>query len=183
MRSSVIRFFRRQLEISIYGELPPDGQSGDLKLDKSGRVALVTVARQSLGLAFARALAKERAIVVAVDRDDAPEVVDDLRRLSNAPAMFLQVDVTSPQQVDEAAKHILGEFGKCDIIVNNAGINHQTPFMEIVRKDWRQIMTAGSADDRCHAARFMVINAYFRGLTARRSSVRATYLSPKIWLI
>jgi NAD(P)-dependent dehydrogenase (short-subunit alcohol dehydrogenase family) len=110
-------------------------------LDKSGKVALVTGARQGLGLAFARALAKEGATVVAVDRDDAPEVADDLRRLSNAPALFLQVDVTSPEQVAKAAKHILGEFGKCDIIVNNAGINRQTPFMQMALEEWRQIMT------------------------------------------
>jgi NAD(P)-dependent dehydrogenase (short-subunit alcohol dehydrogenase family) len=110
-------------------------------LDKRGRVALVTGARQGLGLAFARGLAQEGATVVAIDRDDAPELAGALRALSNAPALFLKVDVTSAEQVGAAARQILGEFGKCDIIVNNAGINQQTPFMEMELKEWRQIMT------------------------------------------
>ena len=110
-------------------------------MDKSGRVALVTGARQGLGLAFARALAQDGATVVALDRDDAPEVADELRRLSGAPALFLRTDVTSPEQVDEAARRIFEKFGKCDIIVNNAGINQQTPFMEMTLEEWRRIMT------------------------------------------
>jgi NAD(P)-dependent dehydrogenase (short-subunit alcohol dehydrogenase family) len=108
--------------------------------DKRGRVALVTGARQGLGLAFAEALALEGAIVVALDNVDAPGLADKLQRDSGEPALFLQCDVSSPEQVEEATGRIIDEFGRCDIVVNNAGVNDHRPFDEIGIEDWRRVM-------------------------------------------
>ena len=110
-------------------------------MSKVGKVALVTGAKQGLGQAFARALAGEGATVVALDRDDAPEFADELQQLSGTRALFLRADLASEIEVEAAASRILEEFGRCDIVVNNAGINFEKPFIELSLDDWRRVMT------------------------------------------
>lgn len=110
-------------------------------MDKRGKVALVTGAKQGLGLAFALQLAKEGATVVGVDLVEASDVADEFCRLSDAPAMFLRADIASPSEVASVAGKTLDAFGRCDIIVNNAGINDQKPFVDVTYEDWRRMMS------------------------------------------
>jgi NAD(P)-dependent dehydrogenase (short-subunit alcohol dehydrogenase family) len=128
---------------------------------KQGKVALVTGARQGLGLAFARRLAAEGATVVAVDRAEAADLAAELKEAGAADAAFFQADISRETEVVQMAAGLIDRFGRCDIIVNNAGILHNTPLGSTSLADWRGIM-AVNID-----AMFLICRALVPGMAER----------------
>jgi NAD(P)-dependent dehydrogenase (short-subunit alcohol dehydrogenase family) len=113
----------------------------DAKGPKAGRVALVTGAAAGLGNAFARRLASEGATVIAVDRTSAPSLVTDLKACGAPAVEFYQADVSDELQVRKFCGAVLDQFGRCDLLVNNAGISRPAPFAEITLNDFRHMMS------------------------------------------
>ena len=120
---------------------------------KAGKIALVTGAARGIGLAYAERLALEGAIVIAADRDKTPGLREKLLSLGAPEADTHQVDVSDETQIEHCAKAILARHGRCDIIVNNAGIYPMVPFAELSLKRWRETMAINteSAFLFCHA--------------------------------
>jgi NAD(P)-dependent dehydrogenase (short-subunit alcohol dehydrogenase family) len=107
---------------------------------KIGKVALVTGAAQGLGLAFAERLSAEGAIVIAVDAKEAPGLRDRLIQAGAPEAHVAQVDVGEAGQIKACCEAILERHGRCDIIVNNAGIYPRAELSEISLELWRRTM-------------------------------------------
>ncbi len=107
---------------------------------KKGKIAIVTGASRGLGLAFAQRLAAEGAVVVAVDRTAASGFVGSMKEAGAADAAFHQVDVSDEVQIGEMARSVLDRFGRCDIIVNNAGVVPHALLSEITLAEWRRVM-------------------------------------------
>src|SRR5207248_1089645 len=90
----------------------------------AGRVCIVTGAAQGIGAAYARRLASEGADVAILDLsriDQAAGVVADIEAMGRK-ALSLKADVTDPEQMTEMAGTVVGEFGRIDCLVNNAGL-------------------------------------------------------------
>lgn len=106
-----------------------------------GRVAVVTGGTRGLGEGFARALGAAGASVMLLgrDRDRGREVAESLTR-AGVDAAYLAVDVTEPEQVSRALEETLGRFGRCDVLVNNAGACVHAPALEVTPEDWRRVM-------------------------------------------
>lgn len=87
------------------------------------RIALVTGANRGIGLAAARRLARECGhVIVAARRPEAGmEAADRLSR-EGFSASSLAMDVTDPASVRAAAAEVSEQFGRLDVLVNNAGI-------------------------------------------------------------
>ncbi len=128
---------------------------------KKGKVALVTGAAQGLGLAFATRLAAEGATVVAVDLAAADALADTLKRAGASDAAFLQVDIADETQVERMAGAIGERFGRCDIVVNNAGILRNAALADTTPDDWRRTM-AVNVD-----AMFLICRALVPGMAER----------------
>src|SRR5207244_2613033 len=77
-----------------------------------------------IGAAYARRLASEGADIAICDLtriDQAGEVVADIEKMGRK-TVSLKADVTDPDQMNDMAKTVVGELGRIDVLVNNAGL-------------------------------------------------------------
>lgn len=99
------------------------------------RVALVTGANKGIGLQIAQDLAAHGLTVLVGSRDLGRG--ETAARSVGADAHAVQLDITDQASVAAAAERIRNEFGRLDVLVNNAGISHAsqpgTPFEQIMR--------------------------------------------------
>ena len=102
-----------------------------------GKVALVTGASQGLGQAFATSLAQAGADLVLVDINDTSETEKLIASARNR-CMSFKCDVSDEEQVQELAEQVNLAFGRCDVVVNNAGITPLTPFGELGLQEWKR---------------------------------------------
>jgi 3-oxoacyl-[acyl-carrier protein] reductase len=109
------------------------------KLD--GKVALVTGSGRNIGRATILKMAAEGANVVVNARSnqaEADSVAEEARALG-VKAMAILADVSSKEQVDSMVSMAMAEFGKIDILVNNAAIRPHKPFLEVTLEDWEYV--------------------------------------------
>jgi len=106
-----------------------------------GKVAIVTGASSGIGLAIAKALGRESAAVVLAGRTVAPmETAADEISANSGRALVRRVDVRDEKQMREMVDSAVKEFGKLDVMVNNAGVN---PFDNVIEGDvekWRETL-------------------------------------------
>jgi glucose 1-dehydrogenase len=96
------------------------------------KVAVVTGGDTGIGKAIALELAREGARVMidyVGDAAPAEDVVEQIENFGGKAAAFA-ADVSKPGDVDALIAHTARHFGGLDIMVNNAGIEHQSPFLE-----------------------------------------------------
>jgi 3-oxoacyl-[acyl-carrier protein] reductase len=110
-----------------------------MELGLKGKVALITGASRGIGAASAKAIAHYGATVVInyiKSKDTAEELLDDIKK-AGGNGMVCQADVRDQGAVNDMVESTLKEFGKIDVLVNNANINFPIrPFIELT---WDQI--------------------------------------------
>ena len=109
------------------------------KLD--GKVALVTGSGRNIGRATILKMAAEGANVVVNARSNQAEAdaVAEEARAMGVKAMAILADVSNKEQVDSMVSMAMAEFGKIDILVNNAAIRPHKPFLEVTLEDWEYV--------------------------------------------
>ena len=109
------------------------------KLD--GKVALVTGSGRNIGRATILKMAAEGANVVVNARSNQAEAdaVAKEARAMGVKAMAILADVSNKEQVDSMVAMAMAEFGKIDILVNNAAIRPHKPFLEVTLEDWEYV--------------------------------------------
>lgn len=104
-------------------------------------VAIVTGAGSGLGAGFARALAQAGAdIVVAGRRRAQLDATAATVRATGRSCLVVTTDVTRPEACAELADTALAEFGRVDVLVNNAGVSHVAPATSERPQDFRAVL-------------------------------------------
>lgn len=95
------------------------------------RVVLITGASSGIGKQLALDFAARRAVVVGCGRSIArlKETLIEVRRLS-PKSLMVGCDVSDAEQVRGMIGKVLGDYGRIDILINNAGIGMRQPFVE-----------------------------------------------------
>jgi NAD(P)-dependent dehydrogenase (short-subunit alcohol dehydrogenase family) len=108
--------------------------------DLDGKIALVTGAGAGIGRATAFALAAVGASLAAADIDlaAAQKTAADVAG-NRGRAIAIEVDCGEVASIDQMVARTVGEFGRLDIIVNNAGVTRYAPIMELTEADWDRI--------------------------------------------
>jgi gluconate 5-dehydrogenase len=109
--------------------------------DLTDKVAIVTGGSKGLGEAMAEGLASAGANVVLSSRNQA-EVESVATRIQNeygVKALGIQADVTSSEEVQALIDQTVEQFGKIDILINNAGINIRGPIDELSYEDFQAV--------------------------------------------
>jgi NAD(P)-dependent dehydrogenase (short-subunit alcohol dehydrogenase family) len=106
-----------------------------------GKVALVTGAGRNLGKAIALALSEAGADVALTSRS-LPEIEKTAEgiRGQGRKALAVAMDVTDFSQVQTAVQLVIAEFGRVDILVNNAATRSHKPLLEISEQEWRSVI-------------------------------------------
>ena len=112
-----------------------------MSFDLTGKVALVTGASQGLGARFAETLAASGAAVAVAARQVAKlEELAERIRAGGGTAHAVAMDVTDPASVAAAIENVEAALGPLDVLVNNAGIAVQKPFLEMTPEDYDQVL-------------------------------------------
>lgn len=107
----------------------------------AGTAALVTGASSGIGAATARALAVQGAAVALLARR--AERLHDLEadiESAGGTALSVPADVTDAEQVAAAVERAVGELGRLDTVVNNAGLMRMAPAAEAALQDWDDLV-------------------------------------------
>src|ERR1700748_3806637 len=109
------------------------------KLD--GKVALITGSGRNIGRATALKLAREGAHIVVNSRTNQAEADAVAREVRDCGVKALAViaDVAKKDQVDAMIARAMSEFGRVDILINNAAIRPHKPFTELTQQDWEHV--------------------------------------------
>ena len=104
------------------------------------KVAVVTGAARGIGLAISKKFLEEGYQIAILDIDQ--------KTLSQTMKLFfdtnnvlgLECDVAEPDQVDQSVNRVVEEFGRIDVLVNNAGIAEFKPMLETTYEEWSRIL-------------------------------------------
>ncbi|RXK80698.1 SDR family NAD(P)-dependent oxidoreductase [Chlorobaculum sp. 24CR] len=101
-------------------------------MNLSGTTAVVTGSSSGIGLATCRALLDAGAVVFGLSRRETPIAHEHFR--------WIQADVTSDVAIDEAFDAVLAQFGRVDLLVNNAGFGFFRDIELIDPAEWRRLI-------------------------------------------
>jgi 3-oxoacyl-[acyl-carrier protein] reductase len=114
-----------------------------MSLPLQGKVALVTGAGKNIGRCIALTLARDGAAVLVNGRSDkqAVDAVVGEIEAAGGKAMAAMGDIADPAVGARLADAAMKALGGVDILVSNAGLRRQTPFLDMTFEEWREIMS------------------------------------------
>ena len=131
-----------------------------MKIDLSGRVALVTGSTRGIGRAIAGTLAECGARVAVVGRDQAK--AEAVAAELGGDAKGFSCDLSEVAQAAALVENVEKAFGSVDILVNNAGLTKDNILLRLKDDDWDAVLNANLR------AAFATIRAATRGMMKRR---------------
>ena len=102
-------------------------------------VAVVTGAAQGIGQAYAARLARDGFDIAIADLQPAEETEKIIREAGRRVTSAI-CDITSEKDVDRFAAHVRDLYGRCDVLINNAGIYPYTSFDDMTYTQWREVL-------------------------------------------
>jgi 2-deoxy-D-gluconate 3-dehydrogenase len=109
------------------------------KFNLSGKVAIVTGASKGLGQRMALALADAGADIVGVSSGSMSETKEKVEGVGRR-FLELRANLLSIEPIQEIIDKTVENFGKIDILINNAGIIRRADAIEFTEKDWDDVM-------------------------------------------
>ena len=109
-----------------------------MKIDLSGRSALVTGASRGIGREIALALAGAGAKVACVATNE--QLLNEVAGQIGSNALAIKCDVSKSAEIDAAVEKAATAFGGLDILVNNAGVTRDNLLLRIKEEDWDAVL-------------------------------------------
>jgi len=128
-----------------------------------GRIALVTGASQGIGRACALLLANSGAKVAlcARNQEKLDQLADEIKS-GGGDATAFKLDVANEDEIKAVVKAVIAQYGKVEILVNNAGITRDQLVMRMKRADWDDVLATNLT------APFLLIQAAISSMLKQR---------------
>ncbi|MGZ3274465.1 MAG: 3-hydroxybutyrate dehydrogenase [Caulobacteraceae bacterium] len=150
--------------------------------DLKGHVAIVTGSTSGIGQAMAKALAGQGCNVVINGLGDPHKIEEERCEIANAYGVDVKyhaADMTKPDEIADMVGFAKREFGRLDVLLNNAGVQHVAPIEDFPIDKWNQIL-AINLSSAFHSIRAAVpiMKAQGRGRIVNLASAHALVASP-----
>jgi len=148
----------------------------------NGQTAIVTGSTSGIGQALAHALAAEGVNIVLNGLGDAAKIESDradLERQAGVKVIYYGANMTNPAEIADMVAVAQRQFGRLDVLVNNAGVQHVSPIEEFPIEKWDQII-AINLSSAFHTIRAAVpiMKAQKRGRIINLDSAHGLVASP-----
>ena len=132
----------------------------------AGKAVVITGAGNGIGRTMSRLFSAEGARIVIADIDDeqARAAVGEIAA-AGGEAHAVHADITCPDQIQRMVEQTVERYGQLDVLVNNAGVGLNRPFLETTRDEWQRLI------DVVLTGTFLCSQAAARAMVARRSGV------------
>ncbi|MBU2504436.1 MAG: 3-oxoacyl-[acyl-carrier-protein] reductase [Candidatus Omnitrophica bacterium] len=134
-------------------------------MDFRDKVVIVTGAAQGIGKEIALGFARKKAKVglFDVNEDRISQTVEEIKSYSQV--LGFKVDVTNLEEVEKGINKIIDNWGRVDILINNAGLAKDSLILRLAESDWDKVLAVnlkGAFNCIRTAAKFMVKQRYGR---------------------
>ena len=150
--------------------------------DLKGHVAIVTGSTSGIGQAMAKALASQGANVVINGLGDPHKIDEERCEIANAYGVEVKyhgADMTKADEIADMVAFAKREFGRLDLLLNNAGVQHVAPVDEFPIDQWNLIIAVNlSAAFHATRAAVPIMKAQGRGRIVNLASAHALVASP-----
>lgn len=107
-------------------------------MDQSSKIAIVTGGASGLGLATAKKLTENNIQTIIVGRNE--EKLADTAKSLGSLCSYKVFDLKKLKDIPKLISDIVAEYGRIDILINNAGINHKQNFTEVTDEEFEQVI-------------------------------------------
>ena len=105
------------------------------------KVALITGGANGIGLATTERFAKEGAKIILLDVSDQGNEIADRLKMEGHEIIFKKVSVTNQEEVQTAVAEAQTDFGRIDILINNAGITRDRTLLKMTMQEWDDVIS------------------------------------------
>jgi 3-hydroxybutyrate dehydrogenase len=153
-----------------------------ISVDLKGHVAIVTGSTSGIGQAMAKALADQGANIIVNGLGDPAKIEQERAQIAaqyGVEVKYHGADMTKPEEIADMVAFAKREFGRLDILLNNAGVQHVDPIEDFPIDKWNQII-AINLTSAFHSIRAAVpiMKAQGRGRIVNLASAHALVASP-----
>ena len=145
----------------------------------ANKIAIVTGGARGIGKAISELFAKEGAQVIIWDLLDVGQKTAESIQANGGKATFTKISVTDKEAVEAETKRIFEEYGRLDILANNAGIVKDRTLLKMSMDEWNAVLNVNlTGVFICTQAcvPYMIENKYGRIITAASTSgMRGNY--------
>jgi|TARA_R110000796_G_scaffold60307_4_gene139387 3-oxoacyl-[acyl-carrier protein] reductase len=105
-----------------------------------GQVVIITGGARGIGEGICKVFCNEGATVALWDVLEEGQKTADRIAKNGGKIFYQNVDVSSQESVDKAVAKVISEFGKIDVLINNAGIIRDRSILKMSREEWDQVI-------------------------------------------
>ena len=105
-----------------------------------GQIAIITGGARGIGEGICKVFCDEGATVVLWDVLDAGQETADQIAADGGKIFFQKIDITDRAMVQKAVDGIIRDYGKIDILINNAGVIRDRSFMKMTQEEWDMVI-------------------------------------------